>query len=285
LNVRSFGQDVTQEAEKEPDWNKFVLTTLSYSHDLGPATVLESSFLGYYAQQEQLSEFDLGLAEILVGPRFALPAALSPEASIKLYAIGTISSLAEHRYYSGLGGGVSTRFNVGNFARLEPSYEYRRRDYESSELYPTAGEQTGKLHIAAITGDGSFFGWLPWVSRIATSWNRTDDPAFDFNSYDRVAADIGFPIPFSLALAGTPHQFFFTPAVGGSRTDYAQPNPAIDPAVARLDKEWHVSASLDTQIYGSWGIRLLVQYTETLSNLPNFDMDNLSVSIGPTLRF
>jgi hypothetical protein len=39
------------------------------------------------------------------------------------------------------------------------------------------------------------------------------------------------------------------------------------------------------QVYDNWGIRTFVLYSETDSNLPNFDMSNFSVSIGPTYRF
>jgi hypothetical protein len=139
------------------------------------------------------------------------------------------------------------------------------------------------LQVLALAGDGKLFG-MAWVGRVGGGWNRTDNPAFDFNSYDRLSADIGFPIPFSLNWWGE-RQFVFTPTAGFGLTNYATPNRIIDKAIIREDREWHVGAGFDMQVYESWGIRTFVQYSETESNLPNFAMTNLSVSIGPTYRF
>lgn len=284
--VRSFGDltPINNQFGRAPDWNYFTLMTAGYAHDLGNGVAAELGFFGYYAKQVNLSRFDLGIAEVQAGPRIAVPSEFLSAASVKLYAIGSASWLAEDPYYSGAGAGISSRFTVADAVRLEPSFEYRERNFKNSELYTTSAQQTGKLQVAALTGDGKLFGWA-WVGRVSAAWNRTDSVAFDFNSYDRLTGDIGFPIPFELNWWGAPQQFVFTPTAGFSNTDYVRPNPTIDRAVTRSDREWHVGAALDTQIYGSWGIRTYLQYAETASNLPNFDMKNLSISFGPTYRF
>jgi hypothetical protein len=80
-------------------------------------------------------------------------------------------------------------------------------------------------------------------------------------------------------------EFVFTPTAGLSFSDYMAPNPTIDKAITREDWDWRIGAALDMQVYGNWGVRTFVLYSETDSNLPNFDMSNFSVSIGPTYRF
>jgi hypothetical protein len=287
LIIRSLGQDValTGQFGKSPDWNTFILAQLNYSHDLGGTAALETGFLGYYAKQDRLSQFDLGLAEITIGPRFALPQSSLANASWKIYGIGTGAVLAQHAYFSGPGVGTSARFDLGSIARVEPSYEYRSRRFSSSVTYPLANQQSGNLQIAAIAASGSLMGQLPWVSRVAADWNKSTEAAFSFNSYSRLSADIGFPIPFTLPAGDGPHQLLFTPAVGASRTAYSRPNPGIDPAITRVDREWHVSGSFDAQIYESFALRTHVQYTRTSSSLPNFSTDNFSVSFGPAARF
>lgn len=287
LVIKALGQDAVLNSEfaQASDWNKFVTAGFSYTYELTGNIALESSLLGYYAKQDKLSQFDLGLVEVQAGPRFGLPAWLLSGATMKVYGIGTTSYLAEEQYYKGPGAGVSLRYAFAGFARFEPSFEFRSRDFEDSVLYPTASEQTSDLSTLALTADGTFASFLPWSIRVAADWNRVKHAEDEFNSYDRLSADIGFPIPFSLAWWGTPYQFVFTPSAGVSRTDYAAPNILIDPDVTREDREWHVGASLDAQIYGSFGIRTQVQYTETSSSLPNFDMKNFSVSVGPTARF
>ncbi|MEA2974866.1 MAG: hypothetical protein QOF19_386 [Alphaproteobacteria bacterium] len=287
LLVRALGQDAVLNSQfgKAPDWNQFILAGVNHSYDLGGGNAVEASLVAYYAKQLRLSQFDLGLLEVQAGPRFALPQSPFPGTSLKVYGIGTASALAEAAYFSGTGIGVSTRFNVGNAARVEPSYEYRSRKFRNSVTYPTAAEQTSKLQTVAIAGEGALLAGVAWGARVAADWNRTDSFDFAYNSYDRLSGDLGFPIPFSLTWQNTPHQFVFTPSAGVSRTTYLRPNILIDPIVARLDKEWHVGAGLDAQLYANLGFRAQVQYTRTSSSLPNFDLDNFSVSFGPTVRF
>lgn len=284
--IRSFGDVTVLDGQfgKAPDWNHFILTNAGYSHDLAPGVAGEISFFGYYAKQVNLWRFDTGLTEVQVGPRFTLPSELVSNLSVKPYAIGTAAWLASDPYYSGPGVGISSRFSIGNAMRLEPYYEYRDREFTDSEFYPTVSQQSGKLHVAALTGDGTIL-TVPWTARLAGGWNRSDNAAFDFNSYDRVTGDIGFPIPFSLTFWDTPRQFVFTPTAGFSLTDFMRPNPTVDPTITREDKEWRVGAALDVQVHESWGIRTYLQYAEVASNLPNFEMKNLSISFGPTYRF
>jgi hypothetical protein len=283
--VRSFGDLTTLNNQfgKAPDWNYFTLANAGYTQDFGGGVSGEAYLFGYYAKQVTLSRFDLGIVELQAGPRIAVPSAFVSDASFKVYGIGTASWLAEDPYYSGIGIGVSSRFTVAE-TRFEPSYEYRDRDFKNSELYTTSTQQTGVLQVAALNADGKLFGQA-WFGRVAGGWNRTDSVAFDFNSYDRLAADIAFPIPYALNWWGREWQFVFTPTVGFNLSNYVRPNPTIDRAITREDREWHVGAALDMQVYESWGIRTYVQYAETTSTLPNFDMTNFSVAIGPTFRF
>ncbi len=283
--IRSFGDDAVLDSQfaKAPDWNSFILSNLGYAHDFGSGIAGEINLFNYYAKQVQLSQFDLGLVELQAGPRIAVPSSLVSDASVKLYGIGTASWLAEDPYYNGAGVGISSRFTVNEALRLEPFYEYRDRNFYNSDTYPTSAQQSGVLHVASLIGDGTILGTL-WIGRLSASWNRTDNSRFDFNSYDRLSADIAFPIPFKLNWWGE-RQFVFTPTAGFSFANYLEPNPTIDRAVTREDREWRIGAALDMQVYESWGIRTIVQYADTASNLPNFEMNNLSISVGPTYRF
>jgi hypothetical protein len=288
LFVRALGNDATlsSDAASAPDWNKYIVGGVTYSYEVDKSLAAEASLTGYYSKQDKLSKFDLGIVELQAGPRFALPGGMFSGASAKVYGILTKAILAEDPYYQGAGFGVSARGALEGIARFEPSYEYRDRQYKDSEFYPTASELTGKLHSLAMQIDGVLFTALPWSGRLAADWNRTDLPNTEFNSFDRLSADLGFPIAFSLPWWGDEtRQAVFTPAAGVSRTRYLEPDPLVDPDVARLDKEWHVSASLDLQIYGNFGLRGQVYYTRTTSSLPNFVMDNLTFSLGPTARF
>ena len=295
LTVQALGNPATLNAKNAaaPDWNKFVTGGAFYTYEFSDTLWLETNLVGYYAKQDRLRQFDLGIAEVQAGPRFAVPLI---NGSMRVYAIGTKAILAEDPYYQGPGAGVSSRFAIGNVARFEPSYEYRDRQYKNSVDYPLAAQLTGKLHTLATTAEGTLFGALPWAARLAADWNRTvktlptvavavPSSNDEFNSYDRLAADIAFPIPFVIPWFDEKKQAVFTPGAGVSRTRYLEPDALINETIARLDREWHVSGSLDVQIYDRFGLRTQVYYTKTHSSLPNFESKNIAISFGPTARF
>jgi tetratricopeptide (TPR) repeat protein len=292
--VRSLGADafLSDNFVKRGDWNAFALFGANYIYDLqrGNEDSIEALIVGYYSRQFALEQFNFGLAEVQVGPRFSVPNFL-PDAkatSIRVYAIGTGSTLADSAYFAGGGGGLAMRFIFNNptVARIEPSIEYRERKFYDSGPFPTSSQQSGGLTTAAVKGEGVLFARVPWFGRAA--FDRTDmsNNAYSYFGYDRYSVDIGFPIPFTLPwFDKTPRQYYLTPLAGFSHTQFGQANPNVDPNVVRRDREWRTGLMLDAQIYANYGVRTHIMYTAIESNLPNYVLNNLSISFGPTARF
>jgi len=287
-NIRSFGQDaaIDRRFAKTPDWNWFALLGVNYIYNLqhGNEDAFEASFLGYYAKQFRVSRFDFGLTEVQAGPRFSLPI---QGASVKAYAIGTVSTLADALYFGAGGAGVSARFLSENksVAWVEPSVEYRHRSFHSITDFPTSNQQTGGLLTAAVRAEGALAPQLGWFARVAYDRNQTDNSAFNFNTYNRWSADVGLPIPFAINWDNAPHQFVVTPLAGIGYVPYAIANPTVDPNIVRKDREWRGGVLFDAQIYANYGIRTQLMFTENSSNLSNYRSSNYSISIGPTARF
>ena len=170
-------------------------------------------------------------------------------------------------------------------ALVEPSVELRNRNFMDSAFYPTASQQSGDLLTAAITAEGPVLNYFSWAGRVAFDDNRTIDPVFNFNSYERWSADVAFPIPWTIDWNKSTLHFVVAPTAGASRTAYAMPNPIVSPTVARLDREWHVGTILDFLYTAGFGMRTQLQYSQTNSTLPNYDTRNLSITLGPTARF
>ena len=292
--IRSLSSDafLNDNFAKRGDWNAFALFGANYIYDLrrGNEDSIEALIVGYYARQFALEQFNFGLVEVQVGPRFSVPNLL-PDAkatSIRVYAIGTGATLADSAYFAGGGGGLSMRFIFNNptVARIEPSIEYRERKFYDSGPFPTSSQQTGGLTTAAIKGEGVLFARVPWFGRAA--FDRTDmsNNAYSYFGYDRYSVDIGFPMPFTLPwFDKMPRQYIVTPMGGASYTEFGQANPNVDARVVRKDREWRGGLMLDAQIYGNYGIRTQFLYTSIDSNLPNYKLNNYSISFGPTARF
>ncbi|MBS0529084.1 MAG: hypothetical protein JSS22_06805, partial [Proteobacteria bacterium] len=280
LMVRALGQDALLDSAfgKRPDWNFFQTLAANYAYKIGTrGDAIEASFLGINSRQFKVDQFNLGLVELIVGPRIAV----GQNSSFKLYGIGDQVWLGDANYFSAGGGGVSARTTAGDLGLLEAYVEQRHRDFYNSAYFPTASEQTGDLLSAAVTSDLRF-GPLHWTTRVGYDQNRA---IFDYNSYKRYSIDMAFPYEFTLPMFGTPHQFVIAPTVGYSWANYIAPNPIVDPIIIRNDREQRYGAIFDAQVYENIGVRTQIQYSKINSTLSNYSTDNFSVSIGPTARF
>lgn len=280
LMVRALGQDAVLDNKfgKQPDWNSFQIVGANYLYKIGTrGDAFETTFLGINSRQFKLDQFNLGLVELLVGPRIAI----GQNASFKLYGIGDQVWLGDANYFNAGGGGISARTTLSDYGLLEGYVEGRHRTFSNSTYYPTSSEQTGDLLSAAITSDLRF-GSLHWTTRVGYDQNRA---VFDYNSYNRYSVDVAVPIEFSLALFGAPHQFVVAPTAGYSWAKYAAPNLIVDPNVIRSDREQRYGTIFDAQLVDNIGVRTQIQYSKIQSSLPNYTTSNFSVSVGPTVRF
>lgn len=282
LLVRAIGQDAilgTQFA-KAPDWNAFQLAAMQYNYKINRrGDAFEVTLTGYASQQQRFRQFDIGLIEVMAGPRIAI----DQTSSFKFYGIGNIVTLAGHRYFNTGGAGFSFRTPLGSLGLQETYIEHRSRKFYSSTDFPTAAEQTSDLLTVASNADMRF-GFLRLTSRLGYDHNSAESP-FQYNSYDRFSIDLGLPFEFSVPVGATRNQVIVTPVAGYSDTKYRMPNWIVDPNVTRHDRETRLGVVLDTQIYQNVGLRTQVTHSWIDSNLPNFTTRNLTVSVGPTARF
>jgi tetratricopeptide (TPR) repeat protein len=282
--VRAVGRDAVLDRQfaNRPDWNFFSLGTVRHVHDFENqrGDVWETTLVGYYARQFRIQRLNLGLFEVQTGPRLALAPDVLPGASFRPYVLGSLVSLADTRYLTSTGAGLSVSLPAVPGFVVEPFVEVRQRRFSNSFEYRTASEQTGRLWSSGVLLQAALAPAIRVAARLAYSSN---DARRDYNSYDQVSFDLGFPVEFAGPWGGRP--WGFVPSVGFAATRYDIPNPVIDPRVTRRDSEWRVGALLDVPVHEAIGLGIQVQYCRVNSNLPNYDTRNLSVTFGPTFRF
>ena len=281
--VRALGNDAILAGQfaKAPDWNWFQIAALTYAWKLDRrGNAIETTLLGYYAQQHTFRQFNLGLIEGLIGPRIYL----TKDLSIKVYAIGDAVWLGDAPYFDAPGAGGSIRTPIGEHFLLEAYVEDRQRRFHDSFNFPSSSQQTGNLLTTAINTEARF-GWFRWVTRLAYDRNRTDQSIFGYNSYDRWSVDVAAPLEFVVPIAGQGHQLVVTPTAGFSYSPYKMPNGIIDPTTTRVDREKRVGGIIDFQIYRNIGWRTQLSQTWIDSSLPNYTMKNFAVAFGPVARF
>ena len=283
--IRALGYDTTVpvESARRADGNAFALASLRIVQELGTdrGDLIEAQVTGYYGRQFALEHLNTGLAEVNLGPRLALSPEVLHGWSIKPYVLAGGISLADRPYMLTTGGGVTAAIPVAGVL-VEPAMEWRRRRFLNSGDYPSAREQDGRLAIAALAASGYLTTSAKWSARLFSSRNST---AIAHNSYHARGADVGVLVRFSPPFIPNSAEWSLFPFGGWTRTVYDSPDAAVDPAVRRKDREWRVGANLTVPLRTNIGLGLLVQYSKVGSNIPNFRLRNLSVSVGPTLQF
>mgnify|MGYP000862987626 FL=1 len=131
LLVRVWGNDAILDPRfgKQADFNAYQTAVANYAYKLNRrGDAIELTVIGLNSRQNKLSQYDLGLAEVMVGHRVGL----GQNASIKYYAIGDQVWLGDATYFNALGGGVAARTTLGEWGLAEAFAETRhRRDRKS----------------------------------------------------------------------------------------------------------------------------------------------------------
>lgn len=265
----------------QSDWNWFGIIALNYVHDFGnqQGDVFEANILGYDAQQFKVTAVDAGFVDIRVGPRFGIFQDALNGASIKPYVAASGVALAGEPYLGSIGGGITMHFNLANIA-LDPYIELRRMGYRNSSLYPLASGLDGTLSTYALQAAGQIFAGVRWQAKFA--FNHSDD-AFPWYSYNRYGFDILFPSTVPSPWGG--RSWVVTPSFGVAQWQYRQPDPAISPFTTEHDLEWRLGIGLDVPIYDRFGLGVQVQYRTFNSNIPGNTVEDLTVTMGPTVSF
>lgn len=284
--VRAFGFDATLSRDfvKRPDWNWFMQGALRHVYDFGNqrGDVWETSLVGYRSVQFDVTRLNLGYVELQSGPRLALAPDLLPGWTIRPYGIGSYITLGEEPYLANGGGGVAVGWSSPLGWTAELAVERARRVFRNSDDYPIAKQQTGELSAISLQGGGPIAYGVRWLARVSFARN---DAKVDSYSYRQSTFDVAFPYEMAVPLWGTPRRLTIAPTAGYTRASFDDPNPFVDPFIARKDREWRVGAAFDAQLTDILGFGMRLQYAVNDSNLPNYRTRNFSVFGGPTARF
>jgi hypothetical protein len=274
------GQSFNNRFFAKPDFNWFGSFGLNYVHDFhSPSgTTFEGSLLGYDAQQFTQHQVDVGLLEIRAGPRFALSPGDVNGVTVKPYLVTTGALLADTAYMGSLGGGLTIHAMAGNVS-LDPYAEIVHQSFVNSTLYPLASGMSGTLQTYGVRASGPLWSGLSWQAR-GVYTHASDQFAFD--SYNGFAGDVWLPWLFSI-WGNQP--WTLVPTFGMSYWRYGAPDPNIAPLTTAQTTEWRAGLGLEIPIWKKLTLGTLVLYRDDVSNVAAFALRDLSITVGPTIRF
>jgi hypothetical protein len=66
---------------------------------------------------------------------------------------------------------------------------------------------------------------------------------------------------------------------------YDSPDPLVDSTVSRREQEWRLGLFNEVPIAEKWALTQQFEYRTTSANLPNYERDNLILTVGVNRRF
>ena len=284
--VRVFGFDATLDSQfvKARDWNAFAQGTVRNVVDLGNqrGDTWESQIATYLTRQHSFTRLDTALLDVQTGPRFALFPEQLKNWSIRPYVGATGIRLGGNNYLSAQTAGSSIAWTPTPGWNYEAGVERSRRDFRTSEDYPTVDIQSGFQNTGYLNLSGLLFAGWTWTARAAISRN---DAQVDYQSYQQAGIDFNLSYAMTVPLFGADRRITFIPFAGLTDTRYDGADFFVDPDTIRRDRERRLGVALDVQLTPQFGVGIRLQQSKITSNIPNYATDNLSVFAGPTFKY
>ncbi len=282
--LRLSGQDYlfTHPQESGADGNAFGIAQIGYDYDLGNqrGDTVEARFTGYVTRQFHFTDLSVGLYDVSVGPRFALPLDAMPGSSVKVYAAGGQVFLAGARYLASGGGGAVADLVLRPGTVIEPGVEVRRLDFSNVSVYSSLN--SGEAVTASLAGYETFNDTFGATARILYTRDGADAA---YQSTNNFGEELALSARFAAPLPAIHVPWSVSPYVKLLQTRFDGANPYIDGAIIRHDDEVEAGLVLDTPVAAAFDIVTNIQEARVASNIANYRLHNFSVLSGPTVRF
>ena len=280
------GIDATLERRfrEEDDFNAFLSGVVVHRYDLDTpqGEYWETTGIVYGSKQFQLDELDIAILQIDTGPKLALLPDLLPGTTIRPYVVGNFVTLDWKLLFGSIGYGAEIAHQVNERLLLEAESSLTYREFDNSSSFETADDQSGvevggalRAHYR-LAPDLVLNGELSYLVENARVESESND------EYGvAVSFDYTYPAPFGLDAP----PWVVTLGAGYFWTSFEKPDRGVDPTRKRQDEELRLNLLNSFRITEDWSVELQLQYFRNDSNLPNFDRDNLIVTIGGQLTF
>ncbi|HYD31205.1 MAG TPA: tetratricopeptide repeat protein [Azospirillaceae bacterium] len=269
---------------KKADLNAFAAATVEHAYDLGTqdGDRFVTDLTAYATRHRTQKQLQVGLLELRAGPKLAVLPDTLDETWVRPYALVNGVRLGHQPYFGSWGGGVEIETTVDDRLRLTGSAQLAARNYQNSGENPNARELTGReggLELGAayalaprtvlqVSG-----GLVAEETRTAGTTNRELSLQTSLtHEYDA---------PFGLTSA----PWSVTVSATRTWTDYDGPDPTVAPGITRADRDWRFGLANTIGLTDDWALVVSGERAVDRSNLPNYQFDNWTGTVGVSRTF
>lgn len=267
------------------DVNAFIEADLVHTYDLQlPREAEIVTGLGaYVARQTSPDFYNLTGATLRTGLRFALAPDTLPTLRVYPYVLTDLLFLND-RFFN-LSGGLGLQFDFKPARGVVVSVvgEGRGAHYDDVPRVSQGALLTGtdKLGAAQVT-----FRLSPDLIALAGVSGRVVNTKVAYFDYAEIGATAGlsslYRVPFRLLGFD---RWQATLAVSRFWRHYGAPDPSINPARTRGEREWRIGVRSEIPVATDWSVFQFAEYRINAANLAVYTRDNVTVAIGVRAGF
>lgn len=281
--ARIGGTEVTPQGKfaARPDWNSFLYASLNHSLDFDDSAGTRwDTALSLYATLQQHAAYEnLTYGKLTSGPTWLVGE--TPAETLHLYAVAEVLGWGNAPFSTtgGIGAAWETPIDPDITSRLE--LEALDRSYDNRATYPTATDENGGTAIARYILS---YRWQPGDVAIIRL-QATDDIAQKSDWRYREWRVVPTMVHNFTGLWGADSSWQFALELQWAWRPYAGPNPTIDPAITRSDRERSAGIQLQLPIAEGLSSRTAASYLQEDSTVENFRYTNWVMATSLQLVF
>lgn len=269
---------------EQADRDAFVSSQIRYVYDFAtePASMLEVDFSIYANEYAEQSSIATRFAELRLGPRYALSKDWLEWSELRPFLAFDYLILGGEESFSSFGAGVQGQVSVTNRWTFDGSGRVVSRRYNDSDSNPSQSDLDGfrtrfsvaaRYEMSAITS-----------VRAGLAASRDETRSGGQNNWE-YGVNVSVQHSFEAFLGLTELPWLASFDLAGFTKKYDAPNPAVDPTVTRRDDVIRASILLNIPMNAMSSILISSGYSIVESNIPNYEYDNWSMSVGVIRQF
>jgi len=273
------GGTLNPEATAHSDFSVVLAGSAQYLRDLGlqDYSRLEVNGTAYVQRYKEQDDFNIGLAQLDIGPGMQVGDIDSRPIFLRPYATGLYLGLGDESYLSQFGGGLTVTLPVSADFAIHLNGEGSFLKFYNSDFRPTATDQTGPEARGVVTLTYAIA--QNQQIELIGGYVR-DDAEKSFEAHDDRRIMLSYSIGLESPIRNVKQPWLVTLGTAYFNLDYDSPDPHLPGTPSRHDDRFQVSLTTAFPISDSWAIIAAVGYTRNNSNVEFDDYDNVDVFTG-----
>lgn len=285
-SLLAFGSTVVPSPsfQRRSDFAFVGAATLSHRYDFGrqDGGTLESDFSFYTAKQFQVTEADITLLDLTVGPRMELIEGALSGVQLKPFFTGRYLAVGNQPTYWAWGAGMEASVPIDDKVRFGVAVAGQRREFVNNATVPFNGQNSGTNGTVAADLRADLFPWLQ--GSIGGNYTRYI-AAVAYQTYGEAGFGAALTARFDDPAGINGRKWTLAGNAGMAFATYDQPDPFVQPGQIRSQTDLNLGLTLSVPLDDRLTVVAQTTYFQRAATINNYSFNSFSGLLGLGWRF